>query len=218
MLTIAQPSSLLHFAALPAAAPASTSTASDDVRPNVEWWEVGDRRYESTADLLKTFTPSSNGEPAVYHWRQETSFGWPEKKTAMREGALTGALVGGMLGGALAVGINVLGFAATVLTAGMMGVFGGVGLLAPIAIGAGLGAVMGAIEGPANAKERFDTGTLVGGQLQSELQPDGSQHLEFYVNGQVNQKVDLNSYATAQPGPIPENGPEPWWISGSAQQ
>jgi hypothetical protein len=200
------PPSLPRFAAAPAAA-----TGPAEVRPNVEWWEVGDQRYDSTCDLLAKFKPSgSSSTPALYHWRQETQFGKAEKLAAVKRGALNGAGAGALLGGVLAVGMNVLGFVGTVLTGGFFGIFGGVGLLGPIVGGAALGALIGAISGPADAKARFESGTIVEGQLQPEVQADGSRHLEFYVDGQVKDKVDLDSYAKAQPGPLPQ-GAEPWW-------
>lgn len=213
MLTsLTLPTSVVRLTAPPP--PASSAAGSGDIRPAVEWWEVGDARYDSTADLLKGCTLGANGTPATYHWRQETSFGAPEKWSAARDGAVTGAFTGAMLGGMLGIGVNIVGFIGTVMTAGMLGVFGGVGLLAPIAIGAVGGAVIGALSGPKNAEAHFHTGTLVDGQLQPEPQPDGSTHLAFYVNGQVSEKVDLERYAQASPGQPPASGDQPWWVQG----
>lgn len=198
--------------AAPTAQTAPAPRATEDVRPNVEWWEVGDQRFDSTADLVKAYVPPKAGVPALYHWRQETSFGAPEKRRAVLDGAKQGALMGGIIGGVFGVGMNILGVIGTVLTGGMLGVFGGVSLVAPALICAGVGAVIGALEGPSNAKARFDTGTLVDGQLQTEVQPDGTSHLVFYVDDRASEKVDLNAYQNARPGAPSAGGDQPWWI------
>ncbi|MEW6278012.1 MAG: hypothetical protein AB1758_05270, partial [Candidatus Eremiobacterota bacterium] len=59
------------------------------------------------------------------------------------------------------------------------------------------------------AAEHYEHGTIVEGRLAADPRPDG-QHVAFYIEGDIDHKVDLNSYATGKPGPIDEQNP-PWW-------
>ncbi|MEW6282406.1 MAG: hypothetical protein AB1758_27610, partial [Candidatus Eremiobacterota bacterium] len=61
----------------PLSSPAAgvSRTDSDPVQPNVDWWEVGGTRYETTDELIRNFHPNPDGssQGATYHWRQETT-------------------------------------------------------------------------------------------------------------------------------------------------
>lgn len=191
------------------APPGPTEDLDTTVRPNVDWWVVNDKKYDSTADMLKNFKPAAEATPAEYHWRQETSYSW---KAAALSGAKYGTLVGAGLGAGLWAFLGVAGGAFNILTLGMLGPASAAPpLLAMVGIGAIAGALMGGLGNPSDQKYAFEEGHIVGGKLAAEPASDGN-HVSFYLGGEATGKVDIEKYArTAQPGPIPTDKPTPWW-------
>lgn len=195
----------------PPTPPAPREDFETSVKPNVDWWYVGEnnKKYDSTADMLKNFKPGLEATPAAYCWRQETKF---DIKKAALDGLKYGAMTGAGLGVGLYAFMVVGGAAFEIFTLGMAGhASAPPPFLATVAAGAVLGAVIGAATNPMDKKADFNNGHIVYGKLAPE-QRDGAQHVNFYVNGEAEGKVDIEKYAQqAQPGPAPADKPTPWW-------
>lgn len=180
------------------AAPAALA-AGDPVRPAVDWWDAAGTRYAATDELIRNFKPNADGttQPATYHWRQETTPPpaartlWPAVK-----GLAVGALAG--IGGVIFAGVPAASWGPWMACFGVAG-----------AVLFAVASVHQAKSEARAAAEHYENGTVVQGRLAADPQPDG-QHVVFYVEGDVDSKVDLNEYATARPGPVDETNP-PWW-------
>lgn len=176
------------------AAPPSTPTAS---RPEVDWWNVGDKRYDSTADLLKGSSVPADGLDATYHFRHETQHSRTDTFWDTTGGVLAGAAIGA---GVLVAGAAILGVAGSILNGLMLGAFngsGGFSMLGVAGVGAALGGFLGGAAGRSSSTEGFEQGVTVSGKVLNQARPDGSTHSMFYPGGQLQNGVDLDEYAKA---------------------
>lgn len=173
-------------------------------RPATEWWEVGDKRYDSTADLVSQLQVGNEGAEAVYHYKTTEESQKP-LSSYVRDYAVQGAIGGAVLGVIGVVGINVLGVIGSIMTAGFYGMWSGVGLVAPVAVCTAGGALIGAL----SAKEGYNDFQRDGNMVYGTVMSNNGQ-LGFHVNNQLQNRVDLASYATA---PVEADTPNctPWW-------
>ncbi|MEW6283167.1 MAG: hypothetical protein AB1758_31440 [Candidatus Eremiobacterota bacterium] len=173
-------------------------------RPATEWWQVGDQRFDSTQDLINGLQVPAEGVRAEYHYKTSQE----SQQTVgdfVKSYAVNGAIAGAALGFFGAIAINVLGVAASILTAGFYGMFEGVGLLAPAAIGAVGGAAIGALSAREGYQEFQEFGNVIGGTV---FKSDGQA--AFHPYDDLHNRVDLNAHASAPVETISE-GCTPWW-------
>lgn len=171
------------------------------VKPAVDWWEVGGRRYESTAQLVRALPRLGKAREATYYYRHKNAVDSSERRFNAAAGGVSAGLIG-VAGGALlwALGSAVgplLGLTASqapglLLFSGFFGaVLGFVGL------------VIGAMEGGKPSSEAV-TGRLhvSGKSLRFILKGDET--------GSKPRMVNLNAYAQARtpssaPAPAPQS-------------
>jgi hypothetical protein len=178
-----------RLTALPAA-PATPST----VRPEGEWWEVGGKRFDSTADLVSKYQAPGQGVDATYHFGANAALSPSEGRWTRAGATLVGAAIGGAVVGG---GAAVLGAAGEILNALMLGAFSGGGGLSLLGIAA-VGAIGGGVIGFVSSKDAVeDSGVAVSGTLMAQSQADGSTKPVFLPGGQVQETVDLADYAKA---------------------
>lgn len=175
-------------------------------RPATEWWQVGEQRFDSTADLVKNLQVDDKGARAEYHYKTAAQSQKPYS-SYLKEHVVGGAVTGAILGAIGVVGINVLGVVASIMTAGFYGMFEGIGLLAPVAVCAGAGALIGGLEAKSSYDEFQKNGNTVYGTVMSN-----NGQLGFHVYDELQNRVDLAAHATA---PVEDESSSPsctpWW-------
>lgn len=175
------------------------------VKPEVDWWEVGGRRYESTASLVRALPRLGKSREATYYYRHKNAVDSSERRFNTVAGGVSAGLFG-IAGGAL------------LWTLGMVvGPFIGLvsGLTASAApdlflISGFFGAVLGFVGLTAGAMEG---GTPSSNTVTGKLHVSG-KNLRFIFKGDdVGSKsrvVNLNAYASARtpsaaPAPAPQS-------------
>lgn len=171
------------------------------VKPAVDWWEVGGRRYESTAALVRALPRLGKSREATYYFRHKNAVDSSERRFNAAAGGVAAGLFG-VAGGALL-------WALSAAVGPLLGVVSG--LTASQAPGLLLfsgffGAVLGFVGLVAGAME--------GGKPSSEAVTGrlhvGGKSLRFIFKGNETsskpQAVNLNAYARAR---TPSSAPTP---------
>lgn len=174
------------------------------IRPDVEWWEAGGKRYDTTADLLSKGSFGADGVDATYHFQTAADLR-DTRLDKVLGGAAIGATGGAVVGGGMAFLGGVMSFLEQMAFYGSGSAVPVLGLvLGTAAVGAAIGAVAGAQTPVAETHQ-------VSGTVRAERQADGSTKPIFYENGQLDQAVDLAEYAQAQPAPAATVADVPWY-------
>ncbi|MBI3925777.1 MAG: hypothetical protein HY319_09570, partial [Armatimonadetes bacterium] len=205
---------LVRSLSQPAAAPKAPATVQEPAlqhRPPVDWWEVGARRFDSTADLIASDAVTEAGSPARYHFQTEVPDGSQSGPGNVAGGALAGAAIGAGVAAGGMVALEVLGELANILLSGpyysASGGFSGGAYLSVAAAAAAAGAVGGALLVRAGGESLAERGYAVDGTVRRE---NGSQNV-FYPGSRVTDGVDLDGYAQAPDLPEPVVSQRPWW-------
>lgn len=174
------------------------------VKPAVDWWEVGGRRYDSTAQLVRALPRLGKSSEATYYYRHKNAVSSAERRfNAVAVGASAGLI--GVAAGALlwTLGMVVGPFVGLVsgLTAS--------GAPSLLLFSGFFGAVLGLVG--------LTAGTLEGGKPSSnevtgKLHINGKSLRFIFKSAEVGSKpraVNLNAYASARtprpaPAPVPQ--------------
>jgi hypothetical protein len=178
-----------------------------DVKPYRESWQVGDKSFSSTQDLVALgnqvdgqtatfkFTTSKDSEPFTGSEKVRNAAG--AALACAAGGAVAGVVVGAGLTFMVGLG-DLLGAFMSMSSVHSSG--SSLLLLAPTALGAAIGAGIGAKEGYDSSPKAAEH--KVSGPLKFEYSPDGQGTLAFYPGADLNKRVDLNTYQAAPEAPL----------------
>lgn len=186
-------------------APTSPGPSNTAFHPSIDWWQVGNTRYDSTDSLLKSCDPGANGTAATYHFRTVPTYTRSDAVWDHVGGTLAGAAVGGLIG---AVGMMTLQAASNLFLC--CGNPADPAIMGCGVVGSALGAFVGALAGHADSQYRRINGNTIEGRITRESTPEGCT-TKFSSNHDPHRAADLLQYsrATAIPAP-PEDRRSPW--------
>ncbi|MCA9776162.1 MAG: hypothetical protein KC800_05575 [Candidatus Eremiobacteraeota bacterium] len=172
-------------------------------KPFQESWQIGEDTYASTADLVQANGHLDNVE-AVYRFQTEETpapFTKGERIKNAAGTAIAGAATGAVGGAVVGAGLAILDTAGDILGGFMGGRMNGTSaalVFVPVAIGAAIGAGIGGTSG-----YKMDP-AVSAGEVRGILSKT-ENGTAFFPNGQVDQKIDLNTFKNA---PVPDVTPE----------
>lgn len=174
------------------------------VKPAVDWWEVGGRRYESTAQLVRAMPRLGKSREATYYYRHKNAVDSRERRFNAVAGGVSAGLVG-VAGGAL---LWALGSVA----APLLEIAGGLTASAPpslLLFSGFFGAVLGLVGLLAGIMEG---GKPSSNEVAGRLHVDGKSLRFIFKGDEAGSKsrvVNLNAYAQARtPSAAPSPAPQ----------
>lgn len=177
-------------------------------RPDIEWWRVGEDRYESTADLISSGKVTEQGIAADYGFQENSKLN-RDLKSEIPGRIVKGLAYGAATGLAFGAAVNVMGGILDVFTLGMLGVNYG-GWAAFAGGGAALGVMVGVFDLYESQGDYERYGEQIPGTLIKGYDATGQEELRFHPHGELGDKVNLGEHAGA-PVYDPNSDCAPWW-------